>query len=67
MRPMPTTRRSGDCCGCRTVDRFGSVSFVAALEAPQREALLAELREIAGDGTVTLGYRTEVDVFTRKD
>ncbi len=49
------------------VDRFGSVSFVAALDDEPRAALLAQLRELAGDDGVTLRYRTEVEVFRRVD
>jgi SAM-dependent methyltransferase len=49
------------------VDRFGSVSFVAALDDDRREELLGRLRELAGGATVTLRYRTEVEVYKRKD
>ena len=49
------------------VDRFGSVSFVAALDDEPREELLAQLRELAAGGSVTLRYRTEVEVYKRKD
>jgi SAM-dependent methyltransferase len=49
------------------VDRFGSVSFVAALDDDRREALLAQLRELAAGGSVTLRYRTEIEVYKRKD
>ncbi|MEA2221075.1 MAG: hypothetical protein QOJ35_3701 [Solirubrobacteraceae bacterium] len=46
-------------------DRFGSVSFVAALDEPRRAALLAELRELAGGASATLRYRTEVEILRR--
>jgi SAM-dependent methyltransferase len=46
-------------------DRFGSVSFVAALEDDVREELLGELRALAGDATLTLRYRTDVEVLRR--
>ena len=47
------------------VDRFGSVSFVAALDDARREALLAAVRALAGGGVATLRYRTEVEVLRR--
>jgi len=47
------------------VDRFGSVSFVAALDEQRQAALLAALRALAGDGVVTLRYTTEVDILRR--
>jgi SAM-dependent methyltransferase len=47
------------------VDRFGSVSFVAALDDAPRAQLLAALRALAGGGRVTLRYTTEVDVLRR--
>jgi SAM-dependent methyltransferase len=47
------------------VDRFGSVSFVASLDPIPRAALLADLRELAGGGTATLRYRTDVEVMRR--
>jgi SAM-dependent methyltransferase len=47
------------------VDRFGSVSFVAALDDRPRDALLAALRALAAGGAVTLRYRTEVEVARR--
>jgi SAM-dependent methyltransferase len=46
-------------------DRFGSVSFVAALDAPVRDELLRALGALAGGATVTLRYRTEVEVLRR--
>jgi SAM-dependent methyltransferase len=45
------------------VDRFGSVSFVASLGDAQRAELHAAVRELAGGGTVTLRYRTEVEIL----
>jgi SAM-dependent methyltransferase len=46
-------------------DRFGSVSFVASMEDGEREALLGELRALAGSGTVTLRYVVELQLATR--
>lgn len=46
-------------------DRFGSVSFVAALDDAPRAALLADLRALAASGPITLRYRTEVEVVRR--
>jgi hypothetical protein len=40
---------------------------VAALADEPREELLAQLRELAAGGSVTLRYRTEVEVYKRKD
>lgn len=47
------------------VDRYASVSFVAALDEGARAALLARVHEVlrraaAPDGTVTTAYRTDV-------
>jgi SAM-dependent methyltransferase len=47
------------------VDRFGSVSFVAALDDAARDELQAELRALAAGGRVTLRYRTEIEVLRR--
>jgi len=44
-------------------DRFGSVSFVAALDAEPRATLIASLSALAQDGPVALRYRTEIDVL----
>jgi SAM-dependent methyltransferase len=46
-------------------DRFGSVSFVAALDASSRRTLLAALHALAGAGRVTLRYHTEVEILRR--
>ncbi|MEA2155940.1 MAG: hypothetical protein QOE11_2080 [Solirubrobacteraceae bacterium] len=46
-------------------DRFGSVSFVASMERDERDALLAEVRALAGGGVVTLRYRVELQLATR--
>jgi SAM-dependent methyltransferase len=46
-------------------DRVGSISFVAALDAPEREAVLARIRALPGDGTVRLPYRTDVQMYPR--
>ena len=45
--------------------RVGSTSFVAALDPPARERVLGRARALAGDGTVTLPYRTEVLIWRR--
>jgi SAM-dependent methyltransferase len=45
------------------VDRFGSVSFVASMDEAPRAELLAGLSALAGGATVTLRYRTDVDVY----
>ena len=45
--------------------RFGSVSFVASLPDEQRERVLAQLRDLVGDGSVRLPYRTQVFVTRR--
>jgi SAM-dependent methyltransferase len=47
------------------VDRFGSVSFVAALDEAERSKLHAAIRTLAASGSVTLRYRTEVEVVRR--
>jgi hypothetical protein len=46
-------------------DRFGSVSFVAAMPADERAALLRAIRALAGDGVVTLRYVVELQLATR--
>jgi SAM-dependent methyltransferase len=45
------------------VDRFGSVSFVAALDDAPRRELHAAIRALAEGGEVTLRYRTAVEIF----
>lgn len=45
--------------------RVGSTSFVAALDPPARERVLVQARALAGEGTVTLPYRTEVQLWRR--
>jgi SAM-dependent methyltransferase len=45
------------------VDRFGSVSFVAASPPQRRDELHAALRALAPGGSVTLRYRTEVEIL----
>jgi SAM-dependent methyltransferase len=45
--------------------RVGSISFIAALDAPERKRLLEQARAIAGEGTVTVPYRTEVLMWRR--
>lgn len=46
-------------------DRVGSISFVASLDEPERGHVLARIRALAGAGTVSLAYRTEVQVVAR--
>ena len=45
------------------VDRFGSVSFVAAAGPAVRAELHAALRDLAAGATVALRYRTEVEIL----
>jgi SAM-dependent methyltransferase len=45
--------------------RVGSISFIASLGAAERERVLQRAREIAGAGTVTVPYRTEVQMWRR--
>jgi SAM-dependent methyltransferase len=49
----------------RFVDRFSSISYVAALPGPEREAVLRRLRDLAADAgqPVRLGYTTELYVY----
>jgi SAM-dependent methyltransferase len=43
----------------------GSISFVAALDPPERERVVTRARAIAGEGTVTVPYRAEVLLWRR--
>jgi SAM-dependent methyltransferase len=45
--------------------RVGSISFIAALDEPERRRVLERARAIAGAGTVTVPYRTEVMMWRR--
>jgi SAM-dependent methyltransferase len=45
--------------------RVGSISFIAALDAPERERVLERARALAGEGTVVVPYRTEVQLWRR--
>ena len=45
--------------------RVGSISFIAALDEPERRRVLERVRAIAGEGTVTVPYRTEVQMWRR--
>jgi SAM-dependent methyltransferase len=45
--------------------RVGSISFVAALNPAERQRVLDRARTIAGTGTITVPYRTEVHTCTR--
>jgi SAM-dependent methyltransferase len=47
--------------------RVGSISFIAALDAPERDRVLERARVLAGEGTVTVPYRTEVQLCRRLD
>jgi len=49
------------------VDRVGSISFVGTLPEAERAELLEELRGLVPpDGTVTIGYVTEVFVYRKR-
>jgi ubiquinone/menaquinone biosynthesis C-methylase UbiE len=43
-------------------ERIGSISFIAALEPDERSRVLERARSLAGDGTVVVPYRCEVQV-----
>lgn len=43
-------------------DRVGSISFIASLPDAEHSRVLAAARALAGDGRVTIPYRTEVQV-----
>lgn len=45
--------------------RVGSISFIAALDPAERERVLARARALAGDGSVVVRYRTEVQACRR--
>jgi SAM-dependent methyltransferase len=45
--------------------RVGSISFIAALDEPERNRVLERARAIAGPGTVTVPHRTEVLMWRR--
>jgi SAM-dependent methyltransferase len=45
--------------------RVGSISFIAALDVADRARVLERARAIAGDGEVTVPYRTEVLTWRR--
>jgi SAM-dependent methyltransferase len=45
--------------------RVGSISFIAALDEPERSRVLERARAIAGERTVTVRYRTEVQMWRR--
>jgi SAM-dependent methyltransferase len=45
--------------------RVESISFIASLERPERERVVRRAREIAGEGTVTVPHRTEVQMWRR--
>jgi SAM-dependent methyltransferase len=60
-REASETAQSLDASGL--ADRFGSVSFVASMDEGPRSELLAGLHELAGAGSVTLRYETEVEIL----
>ena len=45
--------------------RVGSISFIAALEPPERARVLERVRALASGGEVTVPYRTEVQLWGR--
>lgn len=45
--------------------RVASISFIAALDPAERARILGDVRAIAGSGTVTVPYRTEVQLCRR--
>jgi SAM-dependent methyltransferase len=45
--------------------RVASISFVAALDAPEHERVLERARALAGEGTVVVPHRTEVQLCRR--
>lgn len=47
-------------------DRIGSISYVAAMEEDEREALLGEARALARGGVVTLRYVVRLQLATRR-
>jgi SAM-dependent methyltransferase len=48
------------------VARVASISFVAALPAPERERVLADVHALAEHGPVIIRYRTEMQVADRR-
>jgi SAM-dependent methyltransferase len=46
--------------------RVGSISFIASLEPAERAQVMERTRAIAGSGTVTVPYRTEVHLCRRR-
>jgi SAM-dependent methyltransferase len=46
-------------------DRFGSISFVAAMDGAERAPLLDEIRALARGGTVSLRYVVELHIADR--
>jgi SAM-dependent methyltransferase len=45
--------------------RVASISFIASMEPAERASVLERARALAGEGTVTVPYRTEVHVARR--
>jgi SAM-dependent methyltransferase len=50
----------------RLADRVASTSAIAALASDERRRLLERVRALAGNGTLTLRYRCEVQIAQRK-
>jgi SAM-dependent methyltransferase len=48
-------------------DRIGSISFIASLPDEERAEVLAAARALAAGGTLTLPYRTELQIWRRSD
>jgi SAM-dependent methyltransferase len=46
--------------------RIGSISFIAALPERERAEVLTAARALAGEGTVTVPYRTELQIAQRR-
>ena len=46
--------------------RIGSISFIAALEEPERSEVLRRARSLAGDGIATVPYRCELQVCSAR-
>jgi SAM-dependent methyltransferase len=61
-RELPNEHRQ-DAAGIEA--RVMSISFIASLEEPERARVAERARAIAGEGTVTVPYRTEVLIWRR--
>ena len=47
-------------------DRIGSISFIAALDEPERARVLERAGALAGEGTAVVPYRCEVQICTAR-